>query len=168
MLGASQKGLAGERIRPNGNVCCTVDFPREIRHALGTTTIESKPERIVVLDTGELDAMVQLGIRPVGAAEYNAAGLPQYLRDQVQGIEVVGTTAEPDLEAILALNPDLILSSKLRHEAIYDRLSAIAPTVQAGQFLEVDSATWIGGVGYGAVFEIFDQLAAYFGIASGA
>lgn len=104
-------------------------FPRTIRHALGETTIEQQPVRVIVLDTGELDAMLQLGVRPVGAAEYNDSGLPAYLLEQAQGIEVVGTTAEPDLEKIVALKPDLILSSKLRHEAIYDLLSAIAPTV---------------------------------------
>jgi iron complex transport system substrate-binding protein len=42
---------------------------------------------------------------------------------------VVGTIEQPNIEAIAALKPDLILSSKLRHEAIYDQLSRIAPTV---------------------------------------
>lgn len=105
------------------------EFPRTIRHAGGETTIGSKPERVVVLDTGELDAALQLGVTPVGAAEYNAAGLPQYLVDAAQGVDVVGTTAEPNFEAIAALQPDLILSSELRHGEIYDTLAAIAPTV---------------------------------------
>jgi iron complex transport system substrate-binding protein len=105
------------------------EFPRTIHHAMGDTTIEQQPVRVIVLDTGELDAMLQLGVRPVGAAEYNDTGLPAYLLEQAQGIEVVGTTAEPDLEQIVALQPDLILSSKLRHEAIYDLLAAIAPTM---------------------------------------
>jgi iron complex transport system substrate-binding protein len=107
-------------------------FPREVRHAFGTTTIETQPERVVVLDSGELDAAIFLGIIPVGAAEYLASGLPRYVADRVEGITLVGTTAEPDLEAIIALQPDLILSSKLRHdEDMYNRLSQIAPTVFA-------------------------------------
>jgi len=107
-------------------------FPRTIRHAFGETTIEKKPERVVVLDTGELDASVILGITPVGAAEYLASGLPDYIASRQNDIQLVGTTAEPDLEAILALKPDLILSSKLRHdESVYALLSDIAPTVFA-------------------------------------
>jgi iron complex transport system substrate-binding protein len=44
---------------------------------------------------------------------------------------VVGTIAEPNLEAIAALEPDLILSNKTRHEDIYEELAQIAPTVFA-------------------------------------
>jgi iron complex transport system substrate-binding protein len=104
--------------------------PRRIAHAMGTTRISGTPRRVVVLDTGELDSAVALGIKPVGAVEAIAgAGFPAYLADAVKGVEIVGTIEQPNLEAIAALKPDLILSSKLRHEAIYDQLSRIAPTV---------------------------------------
>lgn len=107
-------------------------FPRTVRHAFGETVLEKQPERVVVLDTGELDASVVLGVTPVGAAEYLSTGLPDYIAAREGDIQLVGTTAEPDMEAILALKPDLILSSKLRHnESVYRTLSAIAPTVFA-------------------------------------
>jgi len=106
-------------------------FPRTIRHAMGETTLETTPRRIVTLDPGELDAAVQLGFVPVGAAEYGAYKLPDYVLESAQEITLVGTVAEPDLEAIIALQPDLILSNKLRHEAQYDTFSKIAPTVFA-------------------------------------
>lgn len=107
-------------------------FPRTVRHAFGETVLEQQPERVVVLDSGELDASVGLGVTPVGAAEYLSSGLPDYIAARQDNIQLVGTTAEPDLEAILALKPDLILSSKLRHdESVYKNLSAIAPTVFA-------------------------------------
>ncbi len=107
------------------------EFPRTIRHAMGETVIDGVPQRIVTLDPGELDAAVQLGFVPVGAAEYGSYNLPDYVLSAVEGIELVGTTAEPDLEAIIGLQPDLILSSKLRHEALYQTLADIAPTVFA-------------------------------------
>lgn len=53
-------------------------------------------------------------------------------------MKLVGTIEEPNLEAIAALEPDLVISSKVRHEQIYDELSAIAPTV----FAENAGATW--------------------------
>jgi iron complex transport system substrate-binding protein len=113
--------------------------PRSVVHAMGTTRINGTPERVVVLDTGELDSAVALGVEPVGAVEpIAAAGFPAYLADAVKGVEIVGTIEQPNIEAVAALEPDLILSSKLRHEAIYDQLSRIAPTV----FTEEVGVTW--------------------------
>jgi iron complex transport system substrate-binding protein len=109
------------------------EFPRVVRHAMGETTVEAAPERVVVLDTGELDAMVQVGLIPVGTAQYSAAGLANYITEAVADVPVVGLTAEPDLEMITSLAPDMILSSRLRNEPIYGDLSRIAPTVFAAQ-----------------------------------
>jgi iron complex transport system substrate-binding protein len=104
-------------------------FPRTIRHAMGETTLDAKPERVVVLDSGELDSVIRMGLNPVGSLEYDPDLLPDYLVAGLTDATTVGTLAEPDLEAIAALKPDLILSSKLRHEELYANLSSIAPTV---------------------------------------
>lgn len=105
---------------------------RVVTHAMGTTEITGRPERVVVLDTGELDSVLALGVTPVGAVAADAAGrLQNYLGDRTAGIQTVGTIQNPNLEAIVALQPDLILSNKVRHEDIYAQLSDIAPTVFA-------------------------------------
>jgi iron complex transport system substrate-binding protein len=107
-------------------------FPRTVEHAMGSTEIPERPERVVVLDTGELDAALSLGVTPVGAVTTAVSdGFLSYLADDAGDVEVVGTIAEPDLEAIAAAEPDLILSNKTRHEELYDSLSQIAPTVFA-------------------------------------
>ncbi|CCG02064.1 ABC transporter substrate-binding protein [Blastococcus saxobsidens] len=107
-------------------------FPRTVEHAMGSTEIPEEPERVVVLDTGELDAALSLGVTPVGAVTTAVSEeFLSYLAEDAEGIDVVGTIAEPDLEAIAALEPDLILSNSVRHEDIYDQLSQIAPTVFA-------------------------------------
>ncbi|MGY1631768.1 ABC transporter substrate-binding protein [Geodermatophilus sp. SYSU D01186] len=115
---------------------------RTVEHAAGTTEIEGTPERVVVLDTGELDAVLALGLAPVGAVRTSVSDeLPAYIEDagaDPAEIANVGTIAEPDLEAIAALTPDLILSNAVRHTEIYDQLSAIAPTV----FAEAIGETW--------------------------
>lgn len=113
--------------------------PRLVQHAMGSTEIIGKPKRVVVLDTGELDSVLALGITPVGAVRTDAtSGLQAYLADRVQDVTMVGSNKDPNLEAIAALRPDLILSSKLRHEALYDKFSGIAPTV----FAEKVGVTW--------------------------
>lgn len=105
-------------------------FPRTVRHANGTTEIAERPERVVVLDTGELDDVLSLGITPVGMVTTEGAhAVPSYLADQVKDVETVGTINELNLEVIAELDPDLILGSQLRADALYDELDSIAPTV---------------------------------------
>ncbi|MGD9894696.1 MAG: ABC transporter substrate-binding protein, partial [Dehalococcoidia bacterium] len=104
-------------------------FPRTIRHALGETRIAAPPSRVVVLDTGEMDTVVDLGLKPFGTIDWTGAGLPDYLAGSLQGVQIVGSIMEPNLEAVAALGPDLILTNRTRHEAIYEKLAAIAPSV---------------------------------------
>ncbi|MCQ4119673.1 ABC transporter substrate-binding protein [Rhodococcus tibetensis] len=105
---------------------------RTITHAMGTTVVGGHPTRIVALDSLPIDTVVSLGKTPVGAAQAGSAdGLPAYLGAGLVDTAVVGSIAEPSLEAIAALRPDLILSSKQRHGELYESLAAIAPTVFA-------------------------------------
>ncbi|MFF2817642.1 ABC transporter substrate-binding protein [Kitasatospora cineracea] len=109
-------------------------FPRSVKHALGTAEIKAQPKRVVVLDSGELDDVTLLGITPVGAVAPHLkteGGFPAYLKGKVDGTKDVGPMNEPNLELIASLKPDLILTSKVRHEKVYDKLNAIAPTVMA-------------------------------------
>ncbi len=107
-------------------------FPRTVTRAMGTTEIPAEPLRVVVLDTGVLDSVVTLGITPVGAVTTDVdEGFLSYLRSDAAIAAKVGTIGEPNLEAIAAQRPDLILSNKVRHEDLYDELSQIAPTVFA-------------------------------------
>lgn len=112
---------------------------RVVTHAMGETRVPAEPRRVVVLDTGELDAALALGIKPVGMVVPDAApSLPDYLGERVRDVPVVGTIGNPDLERIAALKPDLILSSKVRNADQYDMLSQLAPTV----FSETVGKTW--------------------------
>lgn len=105
-------------------------FPRTVVHSRGETTLEQQPQRVVVLDSGEIDQVLSLGVTPVGiASPKDASSQPAYLEDQLADVQTVGTTSELNFEAIAALKPDLILGSKLRVDESYDQLSQIAPTV---------------------------------------
>jgi len=137
---------------------------REIVHAMGTTRVPAQPKRVVVLDTDKMDTALTLGIKPVGAARAGElTGWPTYFgSDATQGITEVGTLQEPNLEAIAALAPDLILGSKFRQEKYYDELSKIAPTV----FTENVGKPWkenflLDGEALGKGKEARDLLAAY-------
>ena len=104
---------------------------RTVKTVMGDVEVPVDPQRVVVLDTGELDSALSLGVRPVGATHSaTEKGFPTYLpAEKTKGIEVVGEIANPNLETVASLKPDLILTSKVRDGDRYDQLSAIAPTV---------------------------------------
>lgn len=101
-----------------------------IEHAMGTTEIKGTPKRVVVLTNEGTEALLALGIKPVGAVQ-SWLGDPWYdhIKSDMDGVEVVGVEHEVNLEKIASLKPDLIIGTKIRQEAVYDKLSAIAPTV---------------------------------------
>ena len=117
---------------------------RTISHAMGRTEIPTQPLRVVALDQTFVDAVLTLDTELIGYTTYRAIEddrLPDYLSpvlDQAANAVAVGTLEEPNLEAIARLEPDLILSAKVRHEKLYDQLAAIAPTV----FSETTGALW--------------------------
>ncbi|GGR15444.1 ABC transporter substrate-binding protein [Streptomyces roseolus] len=105
-------------------------FPRTLTHAMGKSEIKAAPKRVVVLDVGELDNVVSLGVQPVGYAPSEGDdGIPGYLAKDAGSPKSVGTINNLNLEAIANLQPDLILGSQLRAADKYDELSKIAPTV---------------------------------------
>jgi iron complex transport system substrate-binding protein len=101
-----------------------------VEHAMGTTTLEKTPERVVILTNEGTEALLALGVKPVGAVQ-SWLGDPWYehIKKDMDGVEVVGTESEVNVEKIAALKPDLIIGNKLRQEAVYAKLNAIAPTV---------------------------------------
>ncbi len=119
-------------------------YPLVIEHAMGSTEIPAQPVRIVALDPSYVDATLLLDAKLVGYAQYRQDAenpFASYLGDVSDATSEavnVGTMAEPDLEKILALKPDLIISAKVRQEALYPQLAKIAPTV----FSESTGPTW--------------------------
>jgi len=101
--------------------------------------VPAHPARIVTLTELDLDSALALGLTPVGSV--NGRGqlaLPAYLADKSAGIESVGSLAEPSLEKIVALDPDLIIVGNPipAIEELMEELQQIAPvfvTWSAGQ-----------------------------------
>ncbi|CAN5689192.1 hypothetical protein BH24CHL1_BH24CHL1_00610 [soil metagenome] len=116
--------------------------PRSIEHALGTTEIDGTPQTIVVLEWTYAEDLLALGIQPDGVADVE--GYRAYLNIQPEladDVVDVGTRQEPSLEAITALEPDLIIGVQFRREAIYDTLSSIAPTLLFNPYPEDQTIT---------------------------
>lgn len=99
-----------------------------VAHEQGELTLTEIPQRVVALEYSYMDALIALGVTPVGYAD---DGVPAYLLNRLQGTDAVavGTRNEPNLELISQLQPDLIIADVTRHSEIYEHLNAIAPTL---------------------------------------
>ncbi|MFC6161083.1 iron-siderophore ABC transporter substrate-binding protein [Kribbella jiaozuonensis] len=110
-------------------------FPVTIDHLFGSTTIKAKPERVVTLGGGDMEASIALGVVPVAGADW--FGNPQ-MRGWVK--TALGDrpapkliqASEPKYEEIAALKPDLIVYiNTVNDKKQFDTLNAIAPTIAA-------------------------------------
>lgn len=101
-----------------------------IEHAMGQTEVPDNPQRVIVLTNEGTEALLAIGITPIGAAQ-SWLGDPWYphIAEAMADATNLGKESAINLELVAALQPDLILANKQRHEEIYPQLSAIAPTV---------------------------------------
>ena len=108
-------------------------FPVTVEHTFGATTVPAAPQRVVTVGFNEQDFALALGTTPVGVRDY--LGYDHQTRPwavdllPTDPLPTVGA-AEINVEAVAALEPDLILGVySFMDEATYRQLSAIAPTV---------------------------------------
>lgn len=108
---------------------------REVVDAFGdTVTIPAQPQRILTLSEIDLDIALTLGVQPVGAINGRGQSTPpRYLLDRADNLNIVGDLGNPNLEKVLELQPDLILTSQDRPEML-ELLRSIAPTVVTSQW----------------------------------
>jgi len=111
-------------------------FPVTLDHKFGRTTIKTEPKRIVVVGLVEQDALLSVGVVPVGTTEWFGKQ-PGAIWPWATG--KLGAAAKPavltntdgiQFEKVAALRPDLILGlySGLTAQD-YTTLSKIAPTI---------------------------------------
>lgn len=88
--------------------------------------LPTQPQRIVVLDPlFGLQMGLSLDLPIVGATRVDLAGG----KDLPDGVADLGLFQSPDIEALLALAPDLIIGDAAMHGAFLPQLSMIAPTL---------------------------------------
>ncbi|WP_157840013.1 ABC transporter substrate-binding protein [Streptomyces megasporus] len=103
---------------------------RSVETAYGTVKVPSEPKRVVALGDTSLDTALYLGVEPVGTSSARGADTaPGYLGAKAESIPLVATVQEPNIEAILKADPDLILAAPRMEKSQYEALKAVAPTV---------------------------------------
>ncbi len=94
---------------------------KKVAAPLGEIEIPTHPVKIVT--DGYLPELLVLGVKPVGATQWELEN--KVIQDQIAGI---ANTGERSLEAILALEPDLIVTW-VSDKAILEQYEKIAPTL---------------------------------------
>lgn len=120
-------------------------FPVSIDHKFGTTEITEKPERVVVVGLTDQDALLALGVVPVGVTYWygdkDLGGIYPWAEDAIgdaERPELLDNTNGINVEAVAALAPDLIIGQYAGvTKKEYDLLSQLAPTVaQPGDYAD--------------------------------
>jgi iron complex transport system substrate-binding protein len=108
-------------------------FPVTVATAFGDVTVEEEPTRVVALGWSDAETALALGVQPVGASDwlgFGGEGVGPWAEGRYDEAPELIDTLEPSLEAIAALDPDLILDTRSAGtQERYDALNAIAPTV---------------------------------------
>ncbi|MGO4529064.1 AraC family transcriptional regulator [Paenibacillus sp. 2TAF8] len=127
---ASGKGTVAESAigqqKPASTSGTSTSATQTYTDSKGTITIPAHPERIVDLTGSAIGNLLALGVKPV-AATYDAMRSP-YHKGMLEGIVNLGEGN--NAEAILNLEPDLIITYDYLEDTQYEALSQIAPVVR--------------------------------------
>jgi iron complex transport system substrate-binding protein len=142
-VAAPVHGAAGATTTPGGTTATGSDaFPVTIEHKYGSTTIESKPERVVSVGFAEHEGLLAIGVEPVGVRDWYGdqpyATWP-WAQDELGDLQPAVIAADAlNFEQIAALQPDVIVGiSSGMTDSDYATLSEIAPTIaQPADYIE--------------------------------
>lgn len=114
--------------------------PVTIQGTNGEVTLDAPAQKVVVLEWTYAEDLLAVGVQPAGMADISEYGDYVNIEPQLDDtVADVGGRQEPNLEAIAALEPDLIIGVSFRHDAMLDQLETIAPTVIFNPYPEDES-----------------------------
>ena len=115
-------------------------LPVSVRDGAGRHISLARPaERVIALSQGSLDIVRALGGRLVGRPSLTGIALPA----ELQSLPAVGNAVAPNLEAILAARPDLIIAPAQAHGDVAQRLQVVQATQYLSQALTVDEVVQV-------------------------
>ncbi len=92
-------------------------------HLGRTVIIEGEPQRVIALTRAYMEELFEIGVTPVAKVdEYN---------NRLEGVSLpsVGRQSNPDLEAIYAMQPDLIIANTRQHSNLLELLEQTGAAV---------------------------------------
>jgi len=104
--------------------------PITLTDGIGRAVRLDKPAtRVVALEWGEAEMLVSLGVMPVGVADIEGYGTWDVAEKLDPSVKDVGTRAEPSIDAIVALGPDLVVMNGAGGASLADQLAKTVPVL---------------------------------------
>jgi len=141
-LGAAAAGLlaacgdddSGDTPAGGASTATGGQFPATVTHQFGTTTVDEAPAAVVSLGWADADALLALGVVPVGILDWFQAwpvGVGPWAQPKLNGAKpTVLKGPEINFDAVAALRPDLVTFTKSDNvKATWDQLEKLAPTL---------------------------------------
>lgn len=154
LLVATLAACSSEQAAPDEGAPVSGDgpFPVTIEHAYGDTVIPEEPKRVITLGLSDQDPLLALGVKPIAVypwwGDYEHATWP-WAQDELGDAEPivlndgVRDEANPPIEEIASLEPDLIISLyNGTTQEQYEQLSQIAPVVVPDEEYAGFAITW--------------------------
>jgi len=103
--------------------------PVDIADERGTVRLDAPAAKVVSLEWGLTENLLALGVKPVGAADVKGYNVWDKSAPLDASTPDVGTRGEPSLDAIIALDPDLVVTTTDLPEAVIAQIVKEVPVV---------------------------------------
>lgn len=115
---------AEEKAAAGGPVTVTDSRGKEVK-------LDAPAEKVVALEWGEAEMLVTLGVMPVGVADTKGYGTWVTAEKLDDSVKDVGTRAEPSVDSVVALDPDLVVMEETRESNLVKQLEKYVPVLVA-------------------------------------
>jgi ABC-type Fe3+-hydroxamate transport system substrate-binding protein len=130
VLAVGLLAACGTSENPNANPSGSQGDPVTVTDGRGkAVTLPAPATRVVALEWGEAEMLASLGVMPVGVADTSGYATWVTGAKLDSGVKDLGTRGEPSIDAIVALNPDLVVMEDEGMAAIVTQLEALVPVI---------------------------------------
>lgn len=124
-----ETGAETEAVDKNDNTAEKAAETEKVICYLGTDyTFPNPAENIVAASLEAMEDAAVLGVKPVGVLEV-AGEIPEYLATELAGAALIGDKMKPNAEAILNLEPDVIIGTSKWNEDMMAQMNKMATTI---------------------------------------
>lgn len=103
--------------------------------------IPANPKKIVTTHYAATQALLDLGVTPVGMGNVQESTVPTNYWKKIKDVPVIDNDGEVNVDKVAARTPDLILATNVTDQKVVDQLSKIAP-VYRFMLRGKDRANW--------------------------
>ncbi|WP_446697910.1 ABC transporter substrate-binding protein [Vibrio olivae] len=130
--------------------------PITVHDSRGEHQLDGVPQRAVVLNWDLVEQVLELGVTPIAAPNIEGYNTWVVQPSVPKGVEDIGTRAEPNLEKIAELKPDVIITAVTQKDLL-PQLERIAPVLYYQNFEQSDQQAEEAIKQFKQLAQVFDK-----------